>query len=430
MTFVSNLISAQAKVSRQFLYFALYLMMLNLFFPVTAGAASLPPNVQNSLTTQAEISFYAAGNLHLTYLSSNIVSVDLLPVQALAFSYEPEISIQPGQQFSIPLILHNKGNVATPYTLALSGDLSDKSVLIRDINGNGRKDIDDFEIGQKRLGHLEYAGRDALILTGIAPPESTEGSSYQIEITAFAPDADIIATASLKLSVSSAPQMQLSLEASLHSLDLLDSTIITASAINSGAQALQMHKEVIVDGQAKNVTLLRYRIPAGLRFVDDGSLHADLKSFDTLLFSTSEDSDFHYRSRVDPADVREIALAVGSALASRESRKMVFTLQLADNEGESIISKAEGFDDASLQAFTSNVLTLDIAGRNSADIVPHIVDSGTAGGIAIVLRISAMRRPKIRRKAIQKSVIQSPCVVSCRQYWKTATLEVKIGVVR
>jgi hypothetical protein len=345
----------------------------------------LPPDAQNSLTTQAEVSFYTAGNLHLTCLSSNIVSVDLLPIQALAFSSEMEVSIQPGQRFSIPLILHNNGNVATPYALTLIGDLEDTPVLIRDINGNGRKDVGDFEVDPHRLARLEYAGYDALILTGTVPRAKAEGSSYQIEISATVPDTDITATANLKLLVSTAPQMQLFLDASLHSLDLMESTIVTASIVNSGAQALLQGKAVVIDGHAENITLLRYRIPAGLHFIDNGSLRAGLKPLDTLLFSTNEDSEFHYRSHADPVDVREVALAVGSALTSRGSSEMVFTLQMTEDGSERITSKAEGFDNASLQPSVSNILTFDMASKKSPDIVPHIFHRGVAGQIEMVV---------------------------------------------
>jgi hypothetical protein len=384
MKFVSSFLSARTDVVRKFLCFVLPFIMPLLLFSANALAVSLPPNAANPLKTQAEISFYAAGDPQPKHMYSNIVLVDIFPVQVIAFSFEAEMSIQPGQRFSIPLVLHNNGNVAAPYTLAVSkGALTDMPVLIRDINSNGRKDGDDFVVAPNRLGHLEYGGYDSLILTGMAPPENLEGRSYQVEIVATLHNTDIVATADIKLNISSAPQVQVFLEASRHNLDVGESTQVTADIINSGVQTLRMGKAVVIDGRPpEEVTLLRYRIPAGMRFVSDDSLQKDLKPSDTLLFATGEDADFHYRTQVAPEKVREIALAVGSALARRDRRSMTFTLELVDDSGSQIVSQAEGFDNASLLASPSNILTFDMARATAPDIVPHIVQRSSASGHA------------------------------------------------
>ncbi|RXZ38803.1 hypothetical protein D9O50_04705 [Oxalobacteraceae bacterium CAVE-383] len=311
---------------------------------------------------------------------SNMVTVDISPVQALAFSYETEVSVQAGQRFSIPLILHNMGNVGASYTLAINGDFSDTAVLIRDINKNGRKDGDDFVVEKNQTGYLAYAGDDFFILTGMVPDQSTEGKVYKIGVVASVENTDVSAVADMKVGVDSAPRVSVLLEASQDILDVTESTNVTATIANSGTATLRMGKAVTVDGVSKDVTLLRYRIPAGMHFVGDGLLPKDLNPSDTLLFATNEDSDFHYRTQAAPDDVREIALAVNSSMARRESRKLTFALRLIDDSKPKIVSQAEGFDDPSLLGTPSNSLIFNVASANTPDIVPRIVQHSMAGG--------------------------------------------------
>jgi large repetitive protein len=379
MNFVCKLLLLKIKAIQQFLYHFMWLTLLCANFSIYSYAASLPPNAKDPLKTQAEVSFYGADHLLQKHILSNIVLVDVLPVPALTFNYSNEVSVRPGQSFSIPLALRNSGNTALSYKLALSGDLGDSVALVLDVNGNGSKDEGDIELDTRESFNLDYAAYDFLLLTGTVPSGSAAGLAYQVGVVAAVPGSDAIATANLTLNVSSGPQVQVLLEASDHILDLSNETTVTASIANSGEQALRMDKAVIIDGLPEAVTLLRYRIPNGMRYVS-GSASQSSVELSALLFAKAGDPAFQYRTALAPEQVGEIAIAVRSSLAYQESRRMTFKLQLVSDIESQIVSQAEGFDDASLPAAASNILRFDMARNKTPDIVPHIVQHGADGG--------------------------------------------------
>ncbi|HEY4072357.1 MAG TPA: carboxypeptidase-like regulatory domain-containing protein, partial [Herbaspirillum sp.] len=340
----------------------------------------MPPNAENPLKTRAEVSFYVEGDPLLKHMSSNIVLIDLLPVPALAFNGSTDVWIQPGQPFSIPLALRNSGNVPAIYKLTLRGDLGDSIVVVLDTDKDGGRDDGDIAFDMRQSHYLDYAGDDALLLTGTLPRDAAEGRRYQVEIAAKIVNADtnVIATAKLTLHVSSTPQIHVSLEASQRILGLLARTTVKANIANTGTHVLQKDKTIVIDDREEAVTLLRYRIPEGMRYVPGSAMLSDVGS-SVLLFAASADPDFQYRT-IPPESVSEIAIALRSALAHREGRGMHFELQLVDNTKSQIISQAEGFDGASLPAVASNILKFDTARNQTPDIMPRIVQRDADGG--------------------------------------------------
>ncbi|MDB5991755.1 MAG: hypothetical protein JWQ10_3158, partial [Herbaspirillum sp.] len=379
MNFVCKLLVFKIKAIQHFLYYFMWLTLLCANFSVCSYAASLPPNAKNPLKTRAEVSFYVADDLLQKHILSNMVLVDVLPVPALAFDYSNEVSVQPGQSFSIPLVLRNSGNTAMFYKLALSGDLGNSVALVLDVNGNGRKDDGDIELNMSESFNLDYAAYDFLLLTGTVPSGSTERQTYKVGIVAAASNSDAVATANLTLDVSSAAQVKVLLEASPYILDLSKQTKVTASIENSGEQVLQMDKTIIIDEHPAAVTLLRYRIPNGMRYVGGSASLSSVES-STLLFAASGDQAFQYWTVLPSEQVGEIAIAVRSALAYKESRHMTFKLQLVSDIEPQIISQAEGFDDALLPAIASNILKFDMARNKTPDIMPHIVQHDADNG--------------------------------------------------
>jgi hypothetical protein len=358
-------------------------------FSMAAPALALPPLGDGALGTRAEAVFYVENDPVQMRALSNAVSVQLAAVRALAFSHAAQVPVQAGQAFSIPLALRNQGNVAVTYTLAMQGAPNGTLALVPDIDGNGRQHAGAIALDLTQSHSLDYAGQDALLLTGVAPSDVVEGSRYDIRISATGlPGAGLTADTVLTLLVGAAPLPNVSLEASQHRLDAGAQTTLTARIANHSKQALPAGRTVTIDGQAQQATLLRYRIPAGLRFVR-GNAPAGV-DVSPLLFADSSDPEFSYRT-TQPEHVDEIAIAVRAPLLPGQSRQMSLTLQrvpagvpsssylYSSSSGE---SWAEAYVGSVLQPALSNLLVLEMAESASPDLEPFINQNDTGSADA------------------------------------------------
>ncbi|HEY4072356.1 MAG TPA: hypothetical protein VGM52_04555, partial [Herbaspirillum sp.] len=351
-----------------------------------ASPPPLPPMGGGTLASQAEVVFYIDGDAAQQRVTSNIVSVEIAAIRVLAFDHAAEVQVQAGHAFSVPVALLNKGNVETSYQLRLNGDAANMLALFPDVDGNGRKHDGAVAIDLSQARYMDYAGTDALLLSGVVPADAAEGSRYSVMIDAVFPDSAIAVKTSLTLVVSAAAQLSVTLEASRRTLDVSDQTTVTARIVNSGKQALASGKAVQIDGRAKNVTLLRYRIPEGMRYISGRAGQTDGDS-SALLFAEAGDPDFQYRTALASDKVSEIAIAVRTALDPLQSRQMTFVLQrkkevAGAKAASQILSRAEGHDSDAAQFEISNLLTFNLAGNTSPDILPTIRQSDTGGADA------------------------------------------------
>ncbi|HEY4319323.1 MAG TPA: SdrD B-like domain-containing protein, partial [Herbaspirillum sp.] len=353
-------------------------------FFMAAPASALPPLGSGALGTRAEAVFYVENDPAQMRVHSNAVSVRLAPVRALAFAHAMQVHVQAGQAFTIPLALRNQGNVAASYTLTMQGAPNGTLALVPDIEGNGRKHDSALALDLTQSHTVDYAQHHALLLTGVAPHDASVGSRYEIRIGAAgapgmpgaAPAADTIVT----LIVDAAPLPNVSLEASLHKLDTGDKTTLTARIANHARQELLADRDVTIDDRAAHATLLRYRIPAGLRFVG-GNAPAGAETSE-LLFAQSGDPEFTYRT-MQPEHVSEVAIALRTPLRPGQARQMTMTLQREENVAEETReSRAEAYDGSAMRPALSNLLVLEMAENGSPDLVPHISQSDTGHGDA------------------------------------------------
>jgi hypothetical protein len=346
----------------------------------------LPPLGSSTLASQAEVVFYIDGDAAQQRVTSNIVSVEIAAICVVAFDHAAEVQVQAGHTFLVPVALLNKGNVEASYQLSLNGDAANLLALLPDVDGNGRKHDGAIALDLSQPRYMDYAGTDALLLTGTVPADAAEGSRYRVMIDAVLPGSPIVVKTSLTLVVSAAAQLSVTLEASRRTLDVSDQTTVTARIVNSGKQTLTSGKAVQIDGRTKNVTLLRYLIPEGMRFISGRAGQTDGDS-SGLLFAEAGDPDFQYRTALASDKVSEVAIAVRTALAPLQSRQMMFVLQRKKEVAGAkvvtqILSRAEGHDSDAAHIEVSNLLTFNLAGNTSPDIVPIIRQTDTGGADA------------------------------------------------
>ncbi|MDB5774961.1 MAG: hypothetical protein JWP38_1094 [Herbaspirillum sp.] len=374
MNLVLNYCARRLRPLRQSFCF---LLCLSACLSASGHAPALPPDAGNALNTQASVTFYAEDSTVLRRGLSNVVTVRMLPVPALTFSQSEMGTAQADRSFAIPVALINSGNTAVGYTLDVQSDLEKAPTLVLDVNRDGARNADDLEIDPHIARHIAYAKYDAFLLVGAVPADAVEGTVYRIVIAAKVPGADgPIAQTHIYLQVRAAPQMRVMLNATpQQQQDGADTMRVTATLVNSGKQNLQMGQPVVIDGLSEKVTLLRYRIPEGMRYLDADLTQEGDGSSAQLLFSKRAASEFNYLSDSRPEEVAEIALALKTSLLPRQRHGLTFTLkrEIHAQAGPQprIESHAEAYDGGMTPAL-SNLLIFDPATQDSPDIEPRI----------------------------------------------------------
>lgn len=365
----------------------------------SSQASPLPAIGDTPLKTQAEATFYVAGSPIAMRRLSNVISISILPVRVLALSVPASVRATAGQPYVIPLVLFNNGNVATRYGLSVSSPNLAPPTVLQDTAGNGMRDDDDIALDLSAHRHIAYAGHHALLLTGIVPADAVEGTQYDIDLTAALAGSSkpgsvgaAPAIARVSLLVSAAPQMRVSIEATNTQLDLDDTTNVTARLTNSGERPLQMKETIYIDGQSRDVTLMRYRIPTGMRYADASGVAAVSSVIPgsrttvamrpvALFLDTAGLADAvpHYRTRLPAAEVAEVALALDVPLMPHQEQRFIFSLRLDSDVSQArIVSHAEALDRHSVSPVRSNLLIFDVAGYLSPDLAVRIVQDDTA----------------------------------------------------
>lgn len=380
------------------------LVVLVIFLAVVSSIVSAAqagdgamPEAGTRIRAQATVTYMPSGSRHPVTIESNVTVIEVLPVEALSFDGDRQVRAVPGMSVTIPFQLANTGNTHSIYTFetkSLSGFALDNLSLYLDTNNNGSIDEFDRPLPPGATLSLSPQGRASLLIHGNVPIGVT--GEANVRLRAMAQGSRIDASAKATIYAVQGAVMQLTQTAAPGSVNPGDAVKVTLSSKNVGLETAEPvarieGRAVKIDGQERNVILMRNLLPAGVTYVP-GSLQSG-NAEALLLVRNKTDAEFQYRAATGVAsgDVVEVAIALPVALPSGRAFDASFSMKVAPKfTGKHISNIADtyyGQGTAPAQQVTSNRVSIRVGGTRHPDLVPQVTQEGDfiAGGKAAFL---------------------------------------------
>lgn len=230
---------------------------------VTAG---MPP-AGTPIVNQAQASYQTQG--FTERITSNRVSLSVSPVEALSLTQPNARRVAPGSPVALPHHLVNTGNIATNYFVTLgaaTGDFAPGSLrIVRDVNGNGLADGGEPTVSPTDVIALASGESADFVILATVPADARVESGAALPITASATDGAVNASNTDTLSVSSGAAI--SVRKSVAPANATRGQLVTWSlTANSTGASAPDPIDVVVDGAARSLVILRDSVPANTSF--------------------------------------------------------------------------------------------------------------------------------------------------------------------
>ena len=309
----------------------------------TAGAAAPPAGT--TIENRAIATYYNPVLDRSETMESNPVRVTVQPVEALTLVVNQQIFRSPGAPVSFSHTLTNTGNtplsVFLTTTPASGGSFAFAAVtIVHDQNGNGIADSGEPVIPQGGLLGLALGESVSLIVKTAVPATANQGQSAALVLSAVSSIQSITAAVTDQVTVSSAALLQVSKQASSLSPSPGQEVTFSINAINNGnatatGTAPPGGQQLLVNGVADQLVLLRDTIPAGTTYVP-GSLALQAGGF--ALYHKTGDPPYSYLTS-EPAGVDEVAYGA-SALTVGQMGAYTFRVRINSNVSGTVANTA------------------------------------------------------------------------------------------
>ena len=347
----------------------LILLWVLCFATSAMAAKELPTAGGTTLYTQAIATFTNSGSAELQHITSALVAVKVVAVEAAQFNMQARTDITTGTTGQISLELKNTGNVDSEIQISarvLEGDFRLAHVqLYQDNDGEGRIDGGELPEPKGQLRLYRRGDTHAYILTGIVPRDAS--GSVKVELLASSDTQIVLAKTVLQIHATSAGNVITLKSAKLKcdgrclqdkAQDQTQSNSQSPPRINYKIRASNIgHQPVygmkagdVVDGghsvtvdgvPLQDVALIREKIPAGTRYVTGtANVGAGVASAQ-ILYRNVTDMPYQYRTTApaNPAHIVEIAMAIKTKMYRGDWFNFQFDVEVYDATRTEILSE-------------------------------------------------------------------------------------------
>nr|WP_295382916.1 hypothetical protein [uncultured Pseudacidovorax sp.] len=381
---------------------AMLALLLLLGLPGAARAAAPAGTV---LQVVATATYVPAGYTQSETVSSNGVTLTVLPTEALVLTQAQSVTRPPGMQVVLSHLLTNTGNVRSSYTLGWanggagcpsSAALSLGSLqLVRDLNSNGAADSAEPVLALNTPGALVLnPGETATLLAvGTLPTAASGAVCATLSATTVlqgqsASNRDVIEIGNVAvLSLIKSASYSTPLQPGISRIDYtVNGTNVGNQAAQATSAALPANTTIVVNGSPVNVLLLRDVIPTGTYYVA-GSLQTSMPGA-LRLFRLPVDAPFNYRTgAADDASAVEVAVALPAPATIAPNASFQMRLSVTVSAGAAagnLLNTAQAFYNDGTQATSSASNTVPVSlnpariGVAEAASLPRANGDGTA----------------------------------------------------
>jgi len=348
-------------------------------------ARATPPAAGTTIQNIATATYVDAASGLSVHLQSNPVNVIVLPLESCTLSAGQTITRVPGAAFALPHTLGNNGNTTETClleaTIATGSDYTPVGLkLVQDLNGNGIVDPGEPAIAAGSGISLAAGASVNLLVAGTVPATATPGQSASLDLIATSQVQHQRAAASDTVRVASGPALSVTKSASTAN-PLPGAALTYTITVTNQGNAPATGTPVLVDGNTRNLVLLRDAVPANTTFQN-----LALAGAATRLFHRLGDPSTSYLSTA-PAQVDAIAWGVPT-LATGASLSGQFGVVVNANAAGTLVNTAYAdYLDGALVSVPSNVVQLPLPSN------PAQIDFYPDGGYATPTQQSPLGAP-------------------------------------
>ena len=356
---------------------AYFLAVGAMLMTINSASNAAPVLAGTSITSVADAIYVPAGASQSETTASNVVSVNVLPVEALTLTDSQTTTLAPGSQLALSHVLTNTGNTISTYSIEWSNnaqgcpadtfDLADVSI-VRDLNNSGLIDAGDAKIQFNPSSTFQLAPGEAtsLLLQATVPVLPNGSACIAIIVkTALqsqtAKNIDVInigEVAALRMTKSAVYGGGVVIEGSRIDFTVAATNTGSRDATPTGLM-LPESTPLFVDRAPAKLIVIRDIIPEGLQYMP-GSLQGSVPGL-IRLYRLPGDPPFSYRTTEDASAI-EVAIGMSSKLAQDSTTSMQFGTRVLANQYGDIKNIAQSYyGNGAASAAMSNSNTVVLA---------------------------------------------------------------------